>query len=108
DGCCTNPGTKNFKPFFAKISPGLVMFWTGSNRVLEDPVTHVQSVEFVVTVQNLTNADIFIRESLIDSISNWSFSSNSSTDLRTAFDTKLDRLSSVTKKVVRLSSANSS
>ncbi len=99
---CTNPGTRNTKPFFAKISPGLAMHWTGTDKQLQlqDGTIVVQAV---LTVQNLTSTERQVRVTI--QTPGWSFISTISTP--TKFRTAIGRYSSISKVMTRTGSSPS-
>jgi hypothetical protein len=100
---CVNPGTRNTKPFFSAISPGLIARWTGTARTLQLPNGAPVPPEFAVTVDNTTSADRFFQITINDGkpAEDWSLVQtpappSTDPDDQNAFDVQILRGSSVT------------
>jgi hypothetical protein len=72
---CVNPGSRNTKPFFATISPGVVARWSGTSRPLKETPTSAAVNAFTVTVENQTLSDKYFRIAIFDNkpTEDWSF-----------------------------------
>ncbi|HJT90195.1 MAG TPA: hypothetical protein VJ732_20130 [Bryobacteraceae bacterium] len=98
---CINLGTRNTKPFFAKVSPGLAAFWTGTDKPLQTASGTV--VQVVATIQNLTGVDQTVQVTLTPG-SDWSFSS---VVPLSSFVTTIGRYSSISKILTRMPGSTS-
>lgn len=98
---CANPGSRNTKPFFAVISPGVVARWSGTSRPLYADATKSAAVNaFTIAVENQTGLDKFFRLTILDNApnENWSFVQPPYNDSNTA-DLQILRNSTFTRGV---------
>ncbi len=73
---CANPGSRNTKPYFAVISPGVVARWSGTSRpVLKDLTAATAVNAFTLSVENQTGLDKHFRITIVDNAptEDWSF-----------------------------------
>lgn len=99
---CNTFGTRNIKPVFAKVSPGLVAYWSGTDKQIIQGSTALQP-RLVLTVQNLKNAKKFAQVTILEPTGeDWSFSLTRDVNV---FQTEIGRFSSVNRVLSRLPSS---